>query len=662
MMTKLLLPLLALLAGFASAQDTPRWDNTGNSLLKGKYRFREVAFRMKNDAGDFTRALSMNGTFEFDGDGRFQIIALVLDSDIGELQRFTKSGTYRIAASGLGFIESPIFSDGLVFGLVSNGIFIGSSTEDGINDMLIAAAESEQPPTNEALQGRYRVAEVNFRGTSLAQTRGAAFDLTPDGQGNLAAISAVGYIGGNTRRLTQTVTGAGYSFTDGQGNLRYGGTLTDTNFLTGDRVFFVSADRNFIFGGSATGFDLFAGARALTEDAPPSLLDGLHFEAGIDADLDEVADGFATINSYLGSARSRNGDTWGHQRLFTGLDPAAYDYTYSDLYELTSAGIYEDFFGFRHFVAAGGNIRIGFGQESVLGLHIGLRAPTLEGTGVFLNPTGIINAASRTPFTVGAAPGTLLLLDGTNLAPSELVDPAFPTTLGGVQVLFNGKPAPITRVSPTRITVQAPFDLTGQLTEVQVMNNGEASNKVTTYVTTSAPGVFTNPAGGIGYSVAFHADQSPVTTANPARSGETVTVHVAGLGPVDPAVVEGAPVPDPPSIVTQPVDAYFDGRKGVMKQATLAPGLIGVYALQVEVPSGLTEDAYLDIATPDAYTSMAGIAIGPSTAETEGDSLIDNKQSEQRRDVRRRSRAHQRPQTDLTRTAPSVRRWNERNQ
>lgn len=654
-----LLPMLAMFAGLASAQDPVRWENTGNSLLKGKYRFREVAFSMKNEAGDFTRAASMNGTLEFDGEGNFTLNASVMDSDVGSPQTFNKTGIYRIAASGMGFLTSPIFDDGLVFGLVSNGIFIGSSTEDGINDMLIAAKESDTPATAADFRGRYRALELNLRGTGLAQTRGASFDLTPDGQGAFGAIAAAGYIGGNTRRLTQTVNGARYTFSSGEGTIAYGGTLTDTNFLAGNRVFYLSADRSFVFGGSSNGFDLFVGGTALTADADPALANGLFYEAGMDVDLGAVADGEATIYSFTGGQRFQDGDIWGHQRLYRGLDEAAFDYTFSDFYELTSAGIYEDFFGFRNVFCADGKIRLAFGQESYLGLHIGLRAPQLTRDGTFLNPTGVINAASRTPFTVGTAPGTLLRLEGKNLAPADAEDAAFPTTLGGVQVLFNGTAAPIGRVSSDSILVQTPYNLTGSVVEIQVMNNGEASNKVTTYIVTSAPGVFTEPAAGVGFARAFHADGSAVTKASPAKIGETVTVHVAGLAEVEPAHTAGIPGPDPASRVAQPVAAFLDGDEAPIKRAVLAPGLIGVYSVDVEIIDGLRGSAYLDIATPDAYTTMVQLPIVDTAADTELEKAARAADQAERRLDRRRSRGN-RPARDLTRPAPSIRNWSER--
>ena len=57
----------------------------------------------------------------------------------------TLTGTYSISASGYGFISNPLSSGDYVYGLVSQqGIFVGSSTESGFNDLFIAAPFSSQ--------------------------------------------------------------------------------------------------------------------------------------------------------------------------------------------------------------------------------------------------------------------------------------------------------------------------------------------------------------------------------------------------------------------------------------------------------------------------------------------------------------------------------------
>ena len=75
----------------------------------------------------------------------------------------------------------------------------------------------------------------------------------------------------------------------------------------------------------------------------------------------------------------------------------------------------------RYVVGADG-IRIGSGIGPYLGLNVALPAPTVSAPsgGVFLNPMGVVNAGSFAPFTASWAPGELLMLYGSNLAPIRL--------------------------------------------------------------------------------------------------------------------------------------------------------------------------------------------------------------------------------------------------
>ena len=143
-MTTKTLALLGLLlpfaAGWQAAAQT--WDNSGNGLLKGTYYFREVAWQVGDNSGDLQEAASVYGNITFDGNGNWAITsasgAQVMDSNNNAPQtNFTASGTYSIAASGYGSMSSLISQGDSVFGLVSQGIFVASSTENGnYNDLL----------------------------------------------------------------------------------------------------------------------------------------------------------------------------------------------------------------------------------------------------------------------------------------------------------------------------------------------------------------------------------------------------------------------------------------------------------------------------------------------------------------------------------------------
>ena len=63
--------------------------------------------------------------------------------------------------------------------------------------------------------------------------------------------------------------------------------------------------------------------------------------------------------------------------------------------------------------------------------------------------------------------------------------------------MINGVAAPIYYVAPGQLSVIAPGTNPYSLTQIQVINNGVASNTVTVPVNQTAPGVYTIPAGGI---------------------------------------------------------------------------------------------------------------------------------------------------------------------
>jgi uncharacterized protein (TIGR03437 family) len=246
---------------------------------------------------------------------------------------------------------------------------------------------------------------------------------------------------------------------------------------------------------------------------------------------------------------------------------------------------------------------------------------SLRSTGVFLNPQGVVNAGSFAPFTAALAPGELITLFGENLASGIQVapGPSFPTTLGKVQVAINGVYAPICSVYPNQISAVVPYGVTGTVAKVQVFNNNVPSNVVTSWISQTSPGVLTQSQNGIGYGDALHNDGSMVNDQKPAQIGETVALFLTGLGVVSPIVNDGAPGPTNPFAETpaDAITAYIGGTQAAVQYSGLAPGLPGLYQLNLTVPAGVTAgNHYLDIVGPDAYSSVCLIAIGGTTASS----------------------------------------------
>jgi len=612
------------------------WDTSGNSMLNGKYYFRQVIYvPYQGSAGYITEAVAVYGNIEFDGNGHYSIstadntVALDYSYYYGQVAYYgsitTTTGTYSISAAGYGYISSPYASNDLVYGLVSSqGIFVGSATENGngYNDMLIAAPLASPVPTSSSFTGSWTCAGFDKSSGGTTNTPSYQFTLGPDGNGNLGVGTINGYFGGGGATLySQTASGLKYTFSNGAAVATF---PTNGTIISGQKYFYFSKDGNFMFGGgpatSNTPFDMIVGVK--TSTGTPTF-SGLYYQAGLD-------DAGGVMDSYFGSFDAIGGGAFvGHERVNTHGGIGLVDYTYDDSITLQGSSASNSYT--RYTVGAGGAVEITSGVGGYLGLSVGLQAPSLTGPGVYLNPTAVFNSASFAPFTAAIAPGELLTLYGTNLAAStQVAGIPFPSQLNNVTVSIGGLPAPIFYVSSGQISAIVPYGVTAGTTcgcvQIQVTNNGTASNIITEYLGTTAPGVFTQNQNGTGYGEIQHlgignsvaAAGSIVGDKNPALPGETLAAYLTGLGTVSPTIADGAAGPsNSPSSATNTFSLDFDGTAAPAPLfAGLAPSFSGLYQLNFTVPStGLTAGPnYLGIQGPDSYMSYLLIPIGTATS------------------------------------------------
>ena len=620
-MRRLLLFVLACMAvaGLAGAQG---FDNSANASLSGAYYFRNVAyFGSSAGNGSLARAIAAYGTMTFDGNGAYSVAGSYFDSSGSAAPvAYRIAGTYAVSSSGLLYISSPISNGDAVFGLFSTGIVVASATESGFNDLFVAVPASPQA-TNATFSGAYSIAGMDFPSGLPTFTRDVVLQLSADGQGNAGSPNATGYIGGNSAAANQALSGVTYSFTNGIGNLNVGGS-SSSPLIAGNKVLYITPDGKFLVAGSATGFDMLVGVR-VTAGSPAPALGGMYYQAGLDQDESTLGQGFATLDSYYGAFSASSGALIGHQRLFRIFDQSAFDYTYSDSLTTNFDGSLDDaLLSLRYFVGEGGAIVIALGKGPSLGISVALQAPNFNASGVFILPNGVVNAASSAPFTVGVSRGELITIYGAGLAPNFVIasNIPFPTNLGGVRVLINGREAPIYYVSSNQVSVIVPYGTELTFAQIQVINNGVSSNTVTAFVNLTTPGIFTKPEGGLGRAAALHSDFTAITPASPARPGETISIFVTGLGDVSPAVVEGSAGPSNPlSNATGLFAVYIGGLKGTIGYAGLAPQLAGLYQINVTVPLGVSGgDHFIDIAGPDSFTSEATIPIAATAGAGEG--------------------------------------------
>src|SRR5581483_275038 len=110
---------------------------------------------------------------------------------------------------------------------------------------------------------------------------------------------------------------------------------------------------------------------------------------------------------------------------------------------------------------------------------------------------------------------------------------------------------------------------------------------------------------------------SLITPSSPAKTGETISVYLTGLGDVNPPVADGAAgSSNPPyNTTTNTITADFDGVAANIGFQGLAPQFAGLYQLNMTVPTGLTAgDHYLSIGGPDSYSSQVLIPVATSTS------------------------------------------------
>jgi uncharacterized protein (TIGR03437 family) len=168
-----------------------------------------------------------------------------------------------------------------------------------------------------------------------------------------------------------------------------------------------------------------------------------------------------------------------------------------------------------------------------------------------------------------------------------------PTTLGDIQVLVDGNPAPLFYVSPTQINFQVPSATPAPgISDFQVVSQstGQIYADSRIQMNLTSPGFFTVNAQGTGQIAALNQDNSLNSAANPATRGSVVQFYGTGQGlipggPADGAIAPGA-LP-----TTLPIQVIVNGPSFVdsanIEYFGLAPGFVGVWQLNVKIPDNV---------------------------------------------------------------------------
>jgi len=87
------------------------------------------------------------------------------------------------------------------------------------------------------------------------------------------------------------------------------------------------------------------------------------------------------------------------------------------------------------------------------------------------------------------------------------------------------------------------------------------------------------------------ANGSLVTPTNPVHKNDDIFILTSGLGPTEPPVEAGALSPSNPLAIVKStaLQVKLNGVNCTVVRAFLVPGKIGIYEIDVKVPTGITQ-------------------------------------------------------------------------
>jgi uncharacterized protein (TIGR03437 family) len=206
------------------------------------------------------------------------------------------------------------------------------------------------------------------------------------------------------------------------------------------------------------------------------------------------------------------------------------------------------------------------------------------------------------------APGTWIEILGSNLSTTtrswtgdDFNGQSAPTSLDGVSVTVNSRPAFISYISPTQVNALVPSDIGTGTMPIVVANANGNSDPYTITANAVQPGLLAPPGflvNGLQYVGALNPDAQfalpvgfiPGVASRPAKPGEILVIYGIGFGTVKPSIPAGTIV-SLPNNLTGALEMTFGTTPAHIEFVGLGQTFVGLYQINVTVPDIPDNDA-----------------------------------------------------------------------
>ncbi|MGH9801881.1 MAG: choice-of-anchor V domain-containing protein, partial [Blastocatellia bacterium] len=222
--------------------------------------------------------------------------------------------------------------------------------------------------------------------------------------------------------------------------------------------------------------------------------------------------------------------------------------------------------------------------------------------------------ADAASYSATVAPGEVVALFGNELIAASGIAVAnnlpLPRSLQAVSVYINGVAAPLYFTAKTQINYQIPYSTSAGAASVVVLRDDGVASYGSVNVAAAAPALFAADASGKGQAAAQNSDFSrngdPVISPQTkrARKGDYVVLYGTGAGaqfvnannnqPLtikDGEAATGSPLAATASLPT----ATVGGKTATVYFSGVAPGFVGLWQLNVQVPNDAPSGASVEV-------------------------------------------------------------------